>query len=128
MNLDAIKLGAERLLQQSETEQAFYALAGKLDVLDRHRYVRLCQVAVERWLAPEDVLELHRSVLPNQEARYQGTRVEAVRFRWKTWTPVTVDRIGDDCVRLFVPDYGSLPIPRGDFVGHVLKGLVRPRA
>jgi hypothetical protein len=124
MNLDGLRKEGERRLRRTERNQAMYALAGKHDVLERHRFVRLARIDLASYLQVGDQIELHRSLLPADERDYGGT-APARTFGWKLWTVVPVERIGPDCLRILLPRYGSMPIPASDFVRAVMVGNAR---
>jgi hypothetical protein len=119
VNLAGLRQDAERRLRGIERALAVDALAGDMVRLDRRRYRRLCTVPVEQYVQPDEAIELHRSLLLHDDVPAKATRA----WRGKEWVRLTVDRIGD-CVRVWAPG-GSIPIPAGDFVLAVVRGLVR---
>ncbi len=121
MNLDGLKRETEKRLARIEAKLAFYALKADARALDRLRYRRLSSVDVDKYLQPGERIELHRSMMPPDETGWH----EAPRlFHWDEWTTLTVQHIGD-CVRVLVPGYGGMPVPRGEFVWAVFRGHVR---
>jgi hypothetical protein len=126
MNLDGLKRDVERRLARIEAKLAFYALKDDARGLDRRRYGCLSGLHVEKYVQRGDSVVLHRSLMPPDE-RGLGATAPVRRFHWDEWTTVAIDGIGD-CVRVLVPGYGGMPIPRGEFVQAVLSGHVRAPA
>ena len=122
MNLSALVKAAERRLKRIERTLAFDLLRGDERRADKRRYRQYAKVAVGDYVAAGEEIELHRSVLYWKSAYNWDDESPST---WNEWTCVPVDRIGPDCVRVFLPRRGSHPIPVGDFVRAVVRGHVR---
>lgn len=116
MNLAGLRKDAERRLRRIERDLALIALAGDTWGLDRRRFSRLQSVPVAEYLQPNEEVELHRSMLPVSRDSYVRPA--------GTFCRLTVDRVGD-CVGFWVPAFGNMALPAGDFVRAVLLGHVR---
>lgn len=120
MRLGHLIAAAERRLKRVEQALAFDILADEARRADKRRYRALSKVPVHEYIAAGEEIEIHRSLMPKKNSWEDGAP-----YPWAEWTRLTVDRIGPDCLRVFVPQRGSLPIPVGDFVRGVLKGYAR---
>jgi hypothetical protein len=58
-------------------------------------------------------VELHRDLLPG--VAWHDIQASREPSHWSTWNRLTVDRVGD-CVGFWVPNFGNMAIPAGDFV------------
>lgn len=116
---DLIKDAARRL-KRIERTLAFDLLRGDDWRADRRRYRAFSKVPVADYIRAGEEVELHRSVMPQK-----NTWEDGAPYPWPEWSRLTVDRIGPDCVRVFVPLRGSRPMPLGDFVRGVVRGHIR---
>lgn len=112
MNLAALRAKAERRLSTPSRSLTLAVLAGDTFKAGRMRYRMLAALPLQEYVEPGAILELHRSLMPNCSD-------------WSMWTRVPVDRITADCISFYVPSFGRMPMPRGDFVGSVIRGWAR---
>ena len=123
MNLTGLVKAAERRLKRVERSLAFDLLRGDERGADKRRYRVFSKVLVAEYIADGEEVELHRSVMPQKNSWETGAP-----YPYDEWTRLLVDRVGPDCVRVFLPLRGSHPIPVGDFVRAVVRGHIREPA
>lgn len=131
MSLATLREHAERRIRTVPGRVLLAALAGNQAPVDRWRFRRLQALDVCSHLVSVRTVELHRSIMPLHPMAAPAwdhwsfsPKPKPHSVAWPEWNALTIDRI-TDCVRLLVPRIGSVPITRGDFVRHVLDGLIR---
>ena len=119
MNLAGLRAAAEKRLHTIAPDLAFAALAGDTWKVNHRRFTKLQRLPLDPYIAPDDIVELHRMIMPTHNSwDAPGTG------NWSLWTRLTVRHV-DYCVVFMIPRHGYMPIPTGDFVHAVLMEYVR---